>query len=171
MAVQDFTAKSNDRWFRCNSGRVAADLLVVNYPTFRECKDATSITYNRETQLRLRINTNSRLTTDIEVSRNLVSLDYVSNPDEVINIVPKVLSAASTNNCPVIFIPSIENTQPKDQHVNKHLDATYSDMFELQLDRSKLETDHPKNFRYYLFCPPKYPSINELMSMTLPSKD
>lgn len=171
MAISDYQAKPNEKWFRCNTGRVAADLLSVNYPLFRESKDATSIICNRETNLRLRINTNSRLTSEFDVSRTLVFCDYVSNPDEVINIVPKITTAASTNNCPVIFVPSIQNTDSKSQKLNKQLDEMYSDMFDLKLDREQIETNHAENINLYLFCPNNYPHITELMTMTKSSKE
>ena len=171
MAIQDYQAKPTEKWFRANTGRVAADLLSVNYPLFRESKDATSIVYNRETNLRLRINTNSRLTSEFDVSRTLVFCDYISDPESLMNIVPKIITAASTNNCPVIFVPSIQNTDSRSQKLNKQLDEMYSDMFDLKLDKEQIETNHAANINLYLFCPNNYPHINELMTMTKPSKE
>jgi hypothetical protein len=171
MAIQDYQAKPTEKWFRANTGRVAADLLSVNYPLFRDSKDSTSLIYNRETHLRLRTNTNSRLTSDFEVSRTIVFCDYISDPDSLMNIVPKIITAASTNNCPIIFVPSIQNTDPKSQKLSKQLDVMYSDMFELKLDKEQIETTHAANINLYLFCPNNYPYITELMTMTKPSKE
>jgi len=171
MATSDYKAKPTEKWFRAKTGRLTADLLSVNYPLFRESKDATSIIYNREINLRLRVNTNSRLTNEFEVSRTLVFCDYISQPDSIMQIVPKIITAASTNNCPVIFVPSIQNTDSKSQQINKPLDEMYSDMFDLKLDREQIETNHAANINLYLFCPNNYPHITELMTMTKPSKE
>ena len=167
MAISDFEPKAGECWHTCNCNRVAKDVYHMNKPDIREGDDGTLV-FQRETVFRISKNSNSRMFPNFDLSNNMLYLEFISDHTKVNDILPQITSACLMNNAALIFIPSTQHTDAKSQKLDQTLNKVYRELFEYELDRTNIESDHRKDMPYYLFCAETYPYIETLMKFANP---